>query len=295
MQANGTNGYHARMARVLAFIDAHLGEDLPVERLGEVAGFSHFHFHRLFSAWAGMPVGRYIQLRRMKRAAYRLAFRPAEPLIEIAFDSGYESPEAFGRAFRKLAGETPARFRQAPDWDAWRTHFEPLATLGSRHMPFDPSRASVTIADAPTVRVAALEHRGSPATIHDSIRRFIAWRREAGLPPPRSATYNILHDDPDAVPPAAFRMDLCAAIDGPLAANAHGVVEKTIEGGRVAVLRHVGTDDTLGDAIAWLYRQWLPASGEETRDFPLHVQRVRFFPDVPENEAVTDVFLPLSG
>ena len=43
----------------------------------------------------------------------------------------------------------------------------------------------------------------------------------------------------------------------------------------------------------FLYGRWLPASGEEARDFPLYAQRVRFFPDVPEHEAVTDVFLPL--
>jgi AraC family transcriptional regulator len=39
----------------------------------------------------------------------------------------------------------------------------------------------------------------------------------------------------------------------------------------------------------------LPQSDEELRDFPLFFQRVSFFPDVAESEAVTDVFLPLKG
>jgi AraC family transcriptional regulator len=129
-------------------------------------------------------------------------------------------------------------------------------------------------------RVAVLEHRGDPARIGDSLRTFIAWRKQNRLPPAVSATFNILYDDPAETAPEDFRFDICAAIDRGVAENPFGVVEKTIPGGRCAVVRY-------------LYSTWLPASGEEPRDFPLFLQRVRFFPDVPEHEAVTDVFLPL--
>jgi AraC family transcriptional regulator len=71
------------------------------------------------------------------------------------------------------------------------------------------------------------------------------------------------------------------------------VIAKLIPAGRCAVLRHVGSDDTLGQTIAYLYSEWLPQSGAELRDFPLFCERVEFFPDVPEHEAVTDVYLPL--
>jgi AraC family transcriptional regulator len=59
------------------------------------------------------------------------------------------------------------------------------------------------------------------------------------------------------------------------------------------VLRVVGASDDLEPAALFLYRDWLPASGEEPRDFPLYCQRLTFFPDVPEHEAVTDLYLPL--
>jgi predicted transcriptional regulator YdeE len=75
--------------------------------------------------------------------------------------------------------------------------------------------------------------------------------------------------------------------------NSFGVVEKTIPGGRCAVLRYIGDEANLGESIAYLYSNWLPLSGEEPRDFPLFLQRVKFFPDVPEHEAIIDVFLPL--
>src|SRR5260221_3730956 len=63
--------------------------------------------------------------------------------------------------------------------------------------------------------------------------------------------------------------------------------------GRCAVLRHTGADDGLAAAITHLYADWLPRSGEDLRDFPVYLQRITFFPDVPEHEAVTDIFLPL--
>jgi AraC family transcriptional regulator len=138
-----------------------------------------------------------------------------------------------------------------------------------------------------------LEHRGDPATIGDSIRRFIAWRKAAGLVPRSSATLNILYDDPDGTPPEQFRLDLCAATDRAVQPNDAGIVGKTIPGGRCAMLRHIGTEESFAEAALYLYAQWLPNSGEELRDFPLYCQRISFFPDVPEHEAVTDLFLPL--
>ena len=49
----------------------------------------------------------------------------------------------------------------------------------------------------------------------------------------------------------------------------------------------------LGPAATFLYARWLPASGEELRDFPLYARRVRFFPDVPKHETITDLHLPV--
>jgi AraC family transcriptional regulator len=288
--------YFARFRRVLRHVDAHLEEPLPVEELAGVAAFSKFHFHRQFSALFGMGVGRYVQLVRLKRASYLLAFREGlqgDRIIDLALGSGYESHEAFTRAFKKAVGQTPSEFRAAPEWPAWHAVYERLSQLRSTHMKPEHRPQDVELVDFPATRVAVLEHRGDPRRIGDTIRRFIAWRRQNGLPPSTSATFNLLYGDPATTPADEFRLDLCAAVTRPVAENADGVVERTIPPGRCARLRHVGSDDTFGETFQFLYAQWLPASGHEPRDFPLFLQRVRFFPDVPEHEAVTDVFLPL--
>ncbi|MGD7095825.1 AraC family transcriptional regulator [Ralstonia pseudosolanacearum] len=286
--------YLARLRNVLAHIDAHLDETLDVARLAEVAAFSPYHFHRQFTLLFGVNVGRYVQLLRLKRAAHQLAYRDAARITDIALACGYEGPEAFARAFRKQSGQSPSAFRAAPQWGNWATDLQALRALRSEHMPAQPQPHAVEIIEREDVPVAAIEHRGDPARLGETLRAFIAWRRANRLPPAVSATYNIVvYDNPDDTPPEAFRMDICAATPAPVAPNAPGVVGKTLAGGRYAVLRHAGSDDTLDQTVAYLYVEWLPASGEEPRDAPLLFQRVRFYPDVPEHEAVTDVLLPL--
>jgi AraC family transcriptional regulator len=161
------------------------------------------------------------------------------------------------------------------------------------HMSARYADEQVRLVEFKETRVAVLEHRGDPVAIGDSIRRFIAWRKDMGLPPRLSATFNILHDDPARASPEEFRLDLCAATEREIVPNEAGVIARMIPGGRCAVLRHIGSDDLLGAALHYLYADWLPRSGEAARGFPLYVQRVKFFPDVPESEAVTDIFLPL--
>jgi AraC family transcriptional regulator len=292
MNASATDGYLARFRRVLEHVEAHLEEALTVERLAGVAAFSKFHFHRQWAELFGVGVHQYVQLVRLRRASYQLAFRDGG-IIDIALGSGYESHEAFSRAFKKAIGQTPSDFRQQPQWELWHATYQHLHQVRSRHMQPEHRPESVRIVECPRIRVGVFEHRGDPRQIGDSIRRFIAWRRENDLHPRKSATFNVFWDDPEQTAPEEFRMDLCAAIERPVAANEHGVVEKALPAGRCAVLRHVGSDDSLGDTLKYLYAEWLPASGEEPRDYPLYVQRVRMFPDVPEHEAVTDVFLPL--
>jgi AraC family transcriptional regulator len=283
--------YARRFQRVLAYIDEHMDDDLTLGDLSKVAALSKFHFHRQFSHLFGLGVHKYIQLVRFRRASYALAFRDHR-IIDIALASGYESHEAFSRAFKKASGQAPSAFREQPDWAQWLSAQERLRAIRTRTacaLRMD----DVRVESFPTTRVAALEHRGDAKLLFDTLRRFIEWRRGNGLSPRTSATFNLVYNDPADVAPADFRFDICAATDRAVQDNPFGVVEKTIPGGRCAVLRHVGPDEMLWQHVAALYSVWLPSSGQELRDFPLFLRRVRFFPDVPECDAVTDILLPL--
>jgi len=287
-------GWSRRIARVIAEIDRTLDGPLDVEALSGTAACSRFHFQRLFSAITGVSVGEYRRLMLLRRAGQQLAFRGSVSVTEIGFDAGYENAESFSRAFRRAFGQSPSGFRTAPDWAVWHRTYDPLLDLKGRLMTdTKPDFTTIRLAAFPETPIAVLEHRGPPADVPASVKRFISWRKAHGTPPSRSATYNILYDDPKSTPPEDYRMDICCAVNGAVAENGEGVVARTIPAGRCAVLRHKGPLEYAEAAIRALYSDWLPKSGEEPRDFPLFIQRLSFFPDVPEHEAETDIFLPL--
>lgn len=295
------------MQRALEHIEQHLDSDLDLDldAVSRVAAFSKFHFHRQFTATFGLSVHRYVQLARMKRASYRLAYRDADSVTAIALDAGYDAPDAFARAFRQRFGQSPSSFRKAPDWVPWQAAFGPLDHARSQLMrkTFDPG--DVAIRHVPPTPVAILEHRGDSATLGASIQRFIAWRQAHGLPPRTHPTFNVWRSERRPASPADYAVDLCVGTAGralapllllqqPLLPTAGEQMKPgEIPGGRCAVLRVVGHTDNLEPAALYLYQQWLPASGEEARDFPLYCQRLSFFPEVSEGEAVAEVFLPL--
>ena len=286
--------HHARMQRVLDHIDRHLDDDLDLDALSSVAANSKYHFHRQFTATFGLSVHRYVQLTRMKRASYRLADRDAQSVTDIAMDAGYDAPDAFARAFRQRSGQSPSSFRKSPNWGSWLMAFGPLDNARRKLMQIIFTQDDVTVRDVPPTPVAIMEHRGDRATLGDTIQRFIAWRKAAGLSPETSPTFNVFRSERCPAVAADYSMDICVGTDQPIDASDEQMKAGVIPGGRCAVLRYPGNTNNLEPAALYLYREWLPASGEEVRDFPIYCQRrLSFLPEMSVPEIVTELFLPL--
>lgn len=279
--------YGKRFDAVLAYIDDHLEGDLSLKTLSEVAHFSAFHFHRQFTAHVGVPVARYVQLMRLRRAAHRLASGAEYSVLDASLDAAFDSPEAFSRAFRRDFGMAPSAFRQAPNWQTWH------AVFAIPHFSRSISM-QVRIVDFAEVRVAALDHCGPPAQLDESVRRFIQWRKSSGQSPVgNQRTFGIPYGNPDTTPAEEFRFALCGELDGAVLPNDYGVREMIIPGGRCAVVRHIGSPDHIGESIYPIYRDWLPGSNEELRDHPLFFHYLSVFPETPPEACQTDIYVPL--
>jgi len=145
-------------------------------------------------------------------------------------------------------------------------------------------------------RFAVLEHCGNPALLNDSVQRFIAWRKDSGLSPiATSQTYGIAYDDPATTPAKDFKFDICGSVSEEVPSNRYGTVAKAIPGGRCAVVRHEGSPDHIAGSVYYLYRTWLPHSGEEPREFPVFFHYLNLKSNTPEHELLTDVYLPLKS
>ncbi|CCN80589.1 putative Transcriptional regulator, AraC family [Vibrio nigripulchritudo SFn27] len=279
--------YDARMQATCDYIHQHLDQILTVSELSQVAHFSEFHFHRQFRAYVGVNVARYITQLRLKRAAYQLGFHPEKSVTDIALDAQFEFSESFSRAFKKEFGQSPRDFRKQPDWQKLHQTFLKPTRRQEEKMKVDIQKFERTL-------IAVFEHRGPAPQVNHSAMKFIDWRKSTGLSPVSSRrTFGLIYDDPAETEPSKFRFDICGEVHQAVPANSHGVVNKEIPEGRVAVVRHTGSHDELDKKVIYLYGTWLPESGETLRDFPCFFHYQNFFPEVDEHELVTDVYLPI--
>ena len=95
-----------RLQKTFAFIEEHLRDDLESSTISKIAFSSEFHFQRMFFAITDMSLWEYIRKRRLTLAATDL-IQTDRKIIDIACDYGYENPESFSRAFKKVHGISP--------------------------------------------------------------------------------------------------------------------------------------------------------------------------------------------
>ncbi|MFD7977029.1 GyrI-like domain-containing protein [Streptomyces sp. NPDC059071] len=98
--------------RALDHVERHLDREVDVAEAARIATTSEYHFRRLFSALAGMPLSVYVRRRRMTLAGAEV-LAGERTLLDIAVHYGYGSGEAFARAFRSVHGIGPGEARRA--------------------------------------------------------------------------------------------------------------------------------------------------------------------------------------
>jgi AraC family transcriptional regulator len=274
--------YSRRIERVARHIGAHLDQPLELGALAEVACFSPCHFHRIYRALTGETVAETIRRHRLHRAAGELVQGQA-PIAAVARHAGYGSVHAFTRAFRAAYGIPPAAYRQRATWSP-----PPIPPVFE-----DSTMHDVEIQTRQGVRLAALRHAGSYMEIGHSFERLQLWAAGRGLITPGARSIGIYYDDPAAVPAAELRSDACVSVAPEVGCDS-GIRIVDLPGGRHAVLRHKGPYAQLETAYSWLYREWLPSSGEEAADRPCFEEYLNDPRQLPPEEWLTDVCLPLT-
>lgn len=95
----------------MTYLEEHLAAEIDFERMARIAGCSEYHFRRMFSYLAGIPLGEYIRRRRLSLAGELLW--AGNRVVDCAVLLGYESADAFGKAFQAMHGVTPSEAKQA--------------------------------------------------------------------------------------------------------------------------------------------------------------------------------------
>lgn len=141
-------------AQALEHIERHLGEEIEAAALARYTLSSEYHFRRIFSALAGMPLSEYIRRRRLTVAAPQLA-SGKETLLDVAVRSGYSSTEAFSRAFLAFHGVTPGDVLRGQGSLRTQPRLRITLTLeGDRTMDYE-------IVNTPRPEPGGFQHQGS--------------------------------------------------------------------------------------------------------------------------------------
>ncbi|WP_433945135.1 AraC family transcriptional regulator [Paenibacillus sp. SN-8-1] len=100
-----------RLNSALAYIEEHLAGEIDMKEAARRACCSEYHFTRMFSFLAGIPLSEYIRRRRLTLSAFDL-IHSSMKVIDVAVKYGYSSPDSFARAFQSLHGVRPSEARQ---------------------------------------------------------------------------------------------------------------------------------------------------------------------------------------
>jgi len=229
--------YTARINRVIDYIEEHLNETITLDKIAQIACFSPFHFHRIFSALTNETINAFVQRIRIEKAAQQLRNDRIISISDIAFNNGFGSAAYFSRTFRKYFGMTAKEFRETEKAIFAKNglYFSKNGQLTRKinqtspdikeqlcsenciqfnHSNFVFMDTKVEIKEMPELNVVYCRHTGQFNQIGKAYEKLMKW---AG---PRSLlnfseikTITVYHDDPTITAIEQVRQSACITID----------------------------------------------------------------------------------
>lgn len=264
------NIYIQRVNRVLDTINAQLDDDLSLKTLAGVAGFSEFHFHRIFKTVVGETVNQFVWRRRLERGAVLLRADPTLSVSEVALACGFASLAAFSRAFKARFGMSPTQWDRvdalvaAPArGDLPSYHITELQTTC-------PQEFTVQFRQMPAQHLAYIrvdDAYRDGQRIEAAYQRLLDWYQGRGGKLHETMLYGMSQDDPDITPQELCRFDWCLRVPDDWG-NEGEIGIREFPSCLLAVIRITGGLELESRALQYFWRCWLPRSRYQPRNLP---------------------------
>ncbi|HEY3398471.1 MAG TPA: AraC family transcriptional regulator [Armatimonadota bacterium] len=282
--------YYKWVYEAIAHIEANLGETINVPEVAEQAGYSVFHFGRIFQGVTGETVMDYVRKRRLTEAA-RALVETDRRILEVALDWQYDSQEAFGRAFKRAYGVTPGDFRRRRAFAPLRL---PLSLIDLQPRGLKGVLMETRIVSLPVMRVIGMPYVGKNEheEIHAMWGDFLPRRGEIQGKVRPGVMLGVCGD---AQEDGSFRYVAGYEVEAGAPVPEGMIAWEVPAATYVVVTQHGPLDDAergLRAAVAYVYQEWLPQSGYRTASTPdLEWYDERF--DTAEGESEMDVYTPI--
>lgn len=267
------------------YIEKHLTKEINYEELGKIACCSSYHFQRMFTYMAGIPLSEYIRRRRMSLAAVDLQDKSAK-VIDIAEKYGYSSPTAFNRAFQSIHGVAPSAVRNE----------------GVSIKTFPPIQFKITIkgANEMNYRIETKESFrviGISSPLHKEVEKNFAIVPQMWQKASTDGTIPKLASEMNDFPKGLLGISACNDTEQwryyiAVASTKHteDLEEYTVPKATWAIFSGEGTNQSIQELEQRIVTEWLPTSGYEYGNAP--DIEVYLNPD-PQN-AKYEVWIPIA-
>jgi AraC family transcriptional regulator len=275
------------MAQAIDFIEAHLDQELRVADVADAVGYSLYHFSRMFNQVVRHTPYDYLMRRRLSESA-RALVQSDRLIIDIALDYGFNNPETYSRAFRRMFATTPTQWRSAgrlpPRRMMPRLTPAHLARWADLH-PAREMRGPLHLTGLMTwVREC------DPSVLPALWAVLVSALAAAGCDP-AAPRYGVLWSPGDEAEGAFYLAATAARVP---AAASGGLVTKTLPPGDHARFTHRGPWRARHLTLDCAYHTWLPKI-EATPAFSWELEHYpQGFPAPDDPDAETVLYVPLA-
>lgn len=297
--------YINRINKVVEYIDNHLEAELSLEKLSEIACFSSFHFHRIFSALLSETPNNYIVRRRIERIAGHLLHKGnTDSLGNLANQYGFKSIHSFSRTFRNFYGISATEFKKRGQ-NEFSKIGQKQSKNGTTEVVFEKyfytinnlkiwlqMKTKVEVKVMPELQLAHVRHQGAYSEIGKAFEKILKWAGPRGLLNfPETKTVGIYYDSPRVTDQSKMQSSACITIEDDVALS--DIVGKiTIPEGKFAVGRFELKMNEYEKAWNSMYL-WVPDNDFELRDGYYHEIYHNDANDHPEGKFIVDICIPV--
>ncbi|MDD1369155.1 effector binding domain-containing protein, partial [Bacillus sp. MHSD17] len=254
------NEYLRRIYKVQDYIELHIDDPLSIEKLADVAGFSKFHFHRIFKGIVDEPLSRYVNRLKLERATNLLTYRLDMTITDIAYHFGFTDSAVFSRTFKNYYGVSPSQYRNDNSKNCKDVN-EP-----SQYNEYKKVRGNVEIVTADDIDVAYVRHIGTyeelTIAFPKMIEKLFHYAAEENCHVfEDTKVLTIYHDHHEFTEDNHLRTSLCITISNESAVETNDIGIMVIPSGKYAVGHFEIFQDEYKGAWDFLYGEWLPNSG----------------------------------
>jgi len=262
--------------------------------LASVAGFSRFHFHRVFQRLMGETLGDMSRRLRLEAGAHMLRTGGERSVGEIAFDCGFDSHEGFTRAFKSQFNCSPTEFRDKGELryeipSPNQVHFGwPVRPILAPSGDIDMETTITTFGPA---RFAGIRHVGPYPQIGSVFGRLGGWVGQNQIKAGNFVMF--CYDDPGSTPEAELRSDAACEVPADFTTDDPNIRVFDMPEIKVITATHMGSYAGLGEAWGKFCAFGVPAAGvKPDGQWSFEVYR-NDCSKVPENEVRTDIYLSI--